>query len=208
MGDLSVNLKTATNLNGAGYSIACSKEQALADQIANGDETAFSEIITLHSHSIAQLIGRLTSWHADSDDILQEVFLVVWQKAHLYRGQGTLEGWIKRIAINRCRNHFRMLASIRRKLEKFTQLVLLPNEQTIKTSFITESNNPELDHALLQLPDTDRMILVLYYLEEMPSQEVAACLKINPNGFHVRLHRARAKLKKELQAQGLETTNE
>lgn len=164
-------------------------------RIAAGDQVAFEQLISDYGESVAKLIGRLTAWHTDSDDILQEVFLTVWQRAGSYDGRGSIEGWLKRIAINRCRNHFRALNSIRRKLEKFAGLGLKEPTHSCLSKFEVDEANDQLRGQIEKLPQQDRMILVLYYLEELTGEEVAGLLKVKLETFHVQLHRARQRLR-------------
>ena len=173
-------------------------EESLMKRIAARDEAAICELLELHGEMLARLVGRLLVWHSDCDDVLQEVLLSVWQRAGSYRGQGSLEGWLKKIALNRCRNHFRALSAVQRKLERFS--ILIGKRETDQPTPSTFSNKDDgqtpLMLALRKLDGKDRTAIVLFYLEEMPGEEVAASLGIKLETFHVRLHRARKKLKR------------
>ena len=83
-------------------------------RLKTGDQAAMCELLDRHGDMLARLVGRLTAWHVDREDILQDVLLSVWQKSGSFRGNGSLEGWLKRIAVNQCRNHFRAANSIKR----------------------------------------------------------------------------------------------
>ena len=56
-----------------------SDEERLMARLATGEEEPLKELIAIHGEMLARLVGRLTAWHADSDDVLQEVLLVVWK---------------------------------------------------------------------------------------------------------------------------------
>ena len=194
MSELSVNLDAAKQHHVERIDIGPSTD-SLMSLVASGDQAAFEQLIDQHGDSIARLIGRLTAWHADSDDILQEVFLSVWQRAGTYHGQGSVEGWLKRIAINRCRNHFRMASSFKRKLERFVGFGIQDSTQDTHSCFEVNEANEELRQEIGKLGHKDRTILVLYYLEEMPGEEVAQMLNVKLETMHVQLHRARKRLK-------------
>jgi RNA polymerase sigma-70 factor (ECF subfamily) len=201
MSELSVNLNAATRPAAQAETSVVTDEQRLMVRVKNGDEAAMCELLSRHGEMLARLVGRLTAWHADREDILQEVLLNVWQKSGTYRGEGSLEGWLKRMAVNRCQNHFRAANSIKRLMERFTRLVnpILTSEP----EHAVYSNEPdsELQLALVQLTEADRSALVLFYLEEMPGDEVAEILNVNPETLHVRLHRARKRLKQVIEEQ-------
>ncbi|MFK7769176.1 MAG: RNA polymerase sigma factor [Mariniblastus sp.] len=179
---------------------AYAKEEALMQRIDSGGQVAavaIEELLQQHGEMLARLIGRLLAWHTDSDDVLQEVLLTVWKRAGSYRGSGSLEGWLKTIAINRCKNHFRKLTVLQRQLERFAILIggqANLNEQS-KTYSKSEDTQSQLSLALRKLTAKDRTAIVLFYLEEMPGNEVAEALGLKLDTFHVRLHRARKKLR-------------
>ena len=154
-------------------------------------------LLGIHGESLARLVGRLTAWHADQDDILQEVLVQVWTKASSYRAEGSLEGWLKRIAVNRCRNHFRTLASWRRKIERLTMLTNSSQYEDPAVEF--DGIDDSLRDALTSLSQDERTTVVLYYLEQMPGESVAQVMNVKLETLHVRLHRARKKLKRFLQ---------
>jgi RNA polymerase sigma-70 factor (ECF subfamily) len=166
----------------------------LMQRLHAGDEAAMQSLIETHGGMLAGMIGRLTGWHADRDDILQDVLLKVWQNAGEYKGVGALEGWLRSIAVNRCRNYFRSINSIKRLIKRFVSLgvaVSVDSEDLAET----EDAKKQLQAALQRLPQADRTVLVLFYLEEMPGEEIARMLNIKQETLHVRLHRARKKLK-------------
>ena len=163
----------------------------LMTRLANGDDEQLAVLIEWHGQAVGQLLGRLTAWNGEEEDLMQSVFLRAWQKAGSYQGNGSLEGWLKRIAINSWRNHQQKKKSFQNKLwEWFRQ-----------RSGEIVSRAPQLDEpspvqeSLAMLPHTDRSILVLFYLEGMSGNRIAELLEIKPETVHVRLHRARQKLK-------------
>jgi RNA polymerase sigma-70 factor (ECF subfamily) len=164
-------------------------------RIAAGDEVAFKQLVGYYGDSLARTISRLTGWSRDSDDIFQEVLILVWQRARQFDGRGSLEGWLKQIAINKCRNHFRLTNSIQRKLERFAEW--LGGQLTEKScnEFVANDHDDRVRSALARLSAPDRTVLVLFYLEEMSGDDVANALKISLSAVHVRLHRARKRLK-------------
>ena len=164
---------------------------ALMNLVSQRDELAFQKLIERYGDSLAQTIGRLMAWSHECDDILQDVLISVWNKSESFDGVGSLEGWLKRIAINRCRNHFRATTAVHRKLQQFAEW--LGGQQETTT---TNASSDLLETGLARLSHDDRIVLVLFYLEEMKGSEVARLLDTTVEAMHVRLHRARTRLKK------------
>jgi RNA polymerase sigma factor (sigma-70 family) len=181
-------------------------DSSLMQRIAGGEEAALEELVALHGQMLVRLIGRLTSWHGDCDDIFQEVLLAAWRRSHRYREAGSCEAWLKRIAVNRVKNHFRTLSRLQRKLEHFADR--LASIETPEAVILPQEATEPMHLAMRKLSAADRTIVVLVYLEDMPMVEVAEIVGVTPATLHVRLHRARERLKESILEQESEGKHE
>jgi RNA polymerase sigma-70 factor (ECF subfamily) len=170
-------------------------DSVLMSRLQNGDSSAMNELVRRFGPSLKSLVSRLTNWSAESDDILQEVFLTAWQKAAAFQGTGSLEGWLRRLAVNRCHNHHRARAAFKRMLDRVT---LRTETSTADRLSKDDSDSGELRIALAKLGRADRAVLVLYYLEELSGEQVADAMDVRIETVHVRLHRARRRLREIL----------
>ena len=83
-------------------------DDTLLARIREGDEAAFSELLRLHLGPIHAYLMRMTRSRADAEDLAQETFLRIWQKASAYvPGKVKATTWIHRIAHNLCVDGFR-----------------------------------------------------------------------------------------------------
>ena len=191
--------RNATNL------VAHLAERRLMEAIESGDQNALKQLVHQFGNKLALFIGRLMVWHDDCDDIFQNVLLIAWQRAGQYNGEGPLEAWLKRIAINQCRNHFRAINVIRRKLHQVGQRLIGETTNSTSTYSIAEHGAQVKDEglasALNQLSQQDRMAVVLFYLEGYSGKEVAEQLGIKTDALHVRLHRIKKRLKHSMESQ-------
>lgn len=166
----------------------------LMRSLRDGDEDAMCRLLEAHGEMLSRLVGRLTGWHVDRDDVLQDVLMAVWQKAGDFRGTGTLESWLRSIAINRCRNYFRSTNSLKRMIERLMSFGVSDSTKDIDWVEADDSKR-RLLVAMQRLTQADRTVLVLFYLEEVSGEEISRMLNIKQETLHVRLHRARQKLK-------------
>lgn len=169
----------------------------LMARIASGDELAFGKLIATHGRRLRQLIGRLSAWNADGDDLFQETLLAIWDKANQYDERGSLQSWLTQIVVNRVKNYYRATNRLRRFIERFAR-----HRQAMMSKVESgpdDQVDPDLSQALRLLPQTDRSLIVLYYLDEIPAEQIAAAEKISVETLHVRLHRARKRLKQHLE---------
>ncbi|MCA9190459.1 MAG: RNA polymerase sigma factor [Planctomycetales bacterium] len=168
------------------------QEQEWMQRISQGDAESLRELLSVHGNDMARLIGRLTAWHVDQEDILQQVMIVIWRKAGSFRGEASLRSWLRRVVINSCRNHFRMTARWKRKVLAWSQgRAQEYQDRALQVLEINES----LQRGLSELSTEDRMLVVLYYLEQLPGDQVAMELGISQATLHARLHRVRVRLK-------------
>jgi RNA polymerase sigma-70 factor (ECF subfamily) len=175
-------------------------DEELMRHVATGDREAIENLIKRFQPGIRNLIGRLTAWSADVDDITQEVFLKAWQRAHQFNRQSSLQNWLYTIAVNQCRNHRRGLSRWWKMLEGFFEQ---KRTEGLPNSIETITTNEawlEVQNALTQLRQPDRELLVLTYTEEKTTAEIVQILAITENNYYVRLHRAKERLTQQLES--------
>lgn len=173
-------------------------DEELMRHVEQGGKEAIEELIKRFQPGMRNLIGRLTAWSPDVDDITQEVFLKAWQRAHQYRRQSSLQNWLYTIAVNQCRNHRRGLSRWWKMLDRFFEQKRVEQTQWATEPLDQDEAWTELQRALLQLSTTDRELLVLSYMEEKTTAEITQILSISENNLYVRLHRAKERLARHL----------
>ncbi|MEO8109595.1 MAG: sigma-70 family RNA polymerase sigma factor [Ginsengibacter sp.] len=126
----------------------------------------------------------------DAEDMLQEGFIKIFSQIHQFRGQGALEGWIRRIIVHTCIN-------ILKKNKKFTDSVDLFHANTLHHN---ESNIPSIMQAkqvvdcIRLLPLGYRTVLNLYAIEGYSHREIASILDIEESTSRSQYTRAKAML--------------
>ena len=181
----------------------------LMKRIAHGEPAAMEELVERFAPRLRLLIDRLTAWGADRDDILQETLLAAWNRAASYRGDGPLEAWLRRLAINQTHRRHRARRAFTALLDRFA---LRKRQESATESNRLDSSTDEDHHqktlrkALAKLSPGDRTSLVLFYFENMPGSEIATTLKISTETLHVRLHRARQRLRQLIEKETQDDT--
>jgi RNA polymerase sigma-70 factor (ECF subfamily) len=131
----------------------------------------------------------------DAKDVFQEAFVIVFQKIGQYKFEGSFEGWLKRIFINK------LIETLnKKKKESFFLDVFDPD-----TDFVEEE---ELDIAPVEqeklleyirdLPDQYRTVFNLYVFEKLKHKEIAELLKISEGTSKSNLNRAKSILQKKI----------
>ena len=134
---------------------------------------------------------RFSANRADAEDLLQEGFIRVFRDIGRYRGEGSLEGWVRRIFVRTAIEDFQR----RRKLPEIVNLETL--EQALPIDMPFDPENPESVVALLQqLPPGFRAVLNLAVLEDKSHEEIARELGISASTSSSNMERAIAFIKK------------
>lgn len=152
---------------------------------------------------LRRLVHRLLGWRAaagELDDVVQDVLLAGWRHRASFRGDAALGTWLVRIALHTVQNHVRRTAR-RRRL--FAWFAAGPAEPLAPTEPAGDERVQRLHTALANLPHADREVLVLRYLEQRDTAEVAALLDLSRAAIDARLSRARARLRGLLPAEDM-----
>ncbi|MBI5839695.1 MAG: sigma-70 family RNA polymerase sigma factor [Chloroflexi bacterium] len=178
----------------------------------NDDDLEFSKIYDTFRPKILRYVARLLS-DAEAEDVTQEIFIRVNGALKNFRGESSLSTWIYRIATNAALDRLRSPS-----FQRAGQFVLLEDsiegDQTVyddKTVLAAEKK-PSVEKQLIRdemnecirgyiekLPEDYRTVLVLSEYEGLKNNEVAEILGVTLDTVKIRLHRARAKLKQELE---------
>ena len=168
------------------------EEQGLGQDIRQVDASTFDGIVARHSAEVAQLANRLLGWPGDVDDVVQDVFLAAYRARAGFRGQCQVKTWLFTIAINRCR-------SLQRR-QRLHRMALFRMAQETQASaqgagHCRDEYVLKVRQALGRLARRYREPAVLWYLQEMPADEICQVLGVAKNTLYVRLARAREQLR-------------
>jgi len=150
---------------------------------------------TLAAKMLAVCIRYTNNDRDEAQDILQEGFIKVFNNMHNFRGEGSLEGWIRRIMVHAAISRYRK--------QRLTVI-----SDTIDTDADQHSNNhyhnqnleiKELLKLIQQLPDNYRAIFNMHAIEGYSHQEISAIMGISELASRTALYRARVILQNKLQ---------
>jgi RNA polymerase sigma-70 factor (ECF subfamily) len=169
---------------------------------ASGEESSvptFEQLVALHEPRVRRLAHRLLGWQSATDaadDIVQDVLLVLLNKLDAFRGDSSLATWLTRVTINKCRTHQRR-RWVREKLLLWTPPLSEECGRADREP-IRDDTNACVRTAVQSLTPRDREVIVLFYLEQLTSAQIAQILGIATPAVDTRLHRARQRLKEKL----------
>ena len=169
----------------------------LAGRIARAEPGAFEQLVALYQHRVERLAHRLLGWGDGAEDVVQDVFLAALRKAGTFRGDASLWTWLTIITLNRCRT-YRRRKMLWLRAHGFLSRRTTRQAEAADRPAIEDESAGQVRSAVGALGPRDREVIVLFYLEQRSAAQIAELLSISSNAVEVRLHRARAKLKKSL----------
>ena len=156
--------------------------------MAQWKSNEFEDYVKESASRLLATIRRILRNDADAEDALQETYLAAWRAQDRFDGKSTMNTWVHRIAINTALNKLRKTGSVSTKGEADLEgIAHLASGRQIDDLALREVVWGAID----QLPDDQRVVLVLRDVEQMSSEEVAERLGVAPATVRQRLHRAR-----------------
>jgi RNA polymerase sigma-70 factor (ECF subfamily) len=174
---------------------AADVEDRLAVRCRTGDAAAFDEIVTRYQLRLFRFAYRLLRDRAEAEDAVQETFVRTYKALSTYRPDGFFSSWIYRIALNECRRRIRS----RRVTVGLEFAVTAASGPDPQHAALVKERNLLLRKAVDSLPEHYRLVMVLFYFEELSVDQIARTLEISVSAVKVRLHRGRERLATRLE---------
>ena len=194
---------------GSPAEVATSQEPLSDEEVVGrvlAGETGMFEIIMRRNNQRLYRVARAILRNDDeAEDVMQDAYVRAYEHLDQFAGRAKFSTWLTRIAVHEALarqhrgNRYQVLEPISERegdpMDRFASLALNPEQQ---------ASNSEvrrlLEEAVEKLPDIYRTIFMLREVEEMTTTDAADVLEITEENVKVRLHRARALLRKSLYA--------
>lgn len=177
-------------------------ETKLVALLKAGDETAFRLLIQKYQSKLYSIAYGITLDREESLDIVQDVFLKVYQKIHAFREESSLSTWLHRITVNLCLNWKRRWIRRFRWHHQPLEIEdggdypeLGTNENMPEKLYEQKELKKMLWEQLKDLPEEARAVFVLKEMEGLSYDEIAETLRIKTGTVSSRLFYARKKLR-------------
>lgn len=185
------------------YSDTELEDVRLMEAVGRGDVTAFEQLVTQHQALVCGTVARMLGNNSEVDDVAQQVFVRVWKSAGRYVPRAKFTTWLLKITRNLVFNELR-----RRRRHAAVSLQQEPGEeetqikdkggQTPDAALLESELNGAISSAIAQLPESQRMALVLRRYEELSYEEIAEVLDQSVPAVKSLLFRARTELRQRL----------
>ncbi|MDI6766506.1 MAG: RNA polymerase sigma factor [Bacteroidota bacterium] len=154
----------------------------LIEAFRNGDISGFNELVRRYQEKVYWNARRIIGKHEDADDVVQDVFIKVYERLKDFRGESNLYTWLYRITINVSINALR-----KKRLKDFIPYDHIMEEifrSDSKTDALIEQQEYQtiLERAINRLPTKQKVVFNMRYHDEMPYEEIAKILRKSVGG--------------------------
>ena len=177
---------------------------ALMMRVKEGDEVAFEELIKRHQGMVIGTVAKMLGSTSDSEDIAQQVFIRLWKSAPRYKVKAKFTTFLytimRNLVFNESRRRSRKKESSIDEREDDFHLQLEDSQAQSPDNQVLEGElRTAVDKAIAELPEKQRMAVILRRYENMPYEEIADVLELSVSAIKSQLFRARSTLRDSLQ---------
>jgi RNA polymerase sigma-70 factor (ECF subfamily) len=185
---------------------------SLIQQLQGGDAAALEMLMERHAGRAYRVAFGITRNSADAEEVVQDAFLTLYQKADAFEGRAALSTWLYRIVTNaalmkrRGRRHA-VEVSLEAQLPTFREdgsragemrVLMADWSQNPEAHLLSRETQTILQGAIESLPDAHRAVLLLRDVEGLSNDEVAEIVGESVAAVKSRLHRARMAVREQL----------
>src|SRR5580658_9540507 len=156
-------------------------------------EKAFTSIIKKYQEKLYWHVRRMVVDHDDANDVLQNMFIRVWNALGNFREDSQLYTWLYRIATNECLTFLEQQKK-RASVSLDEMESGLSNKIKADSNFDANKLEWKLQLAIQQLPEKQRAVFTLRYYDEMPYEEMSRVLETSEGALKASYHHAAKKI--------------
>jgi len=162
---------------------------------AKGDASAMGELVRRYGPVLTRIMARGMRTQSDTQDLVQQAFLQLHRARKDYHADKPLRPWLITIAMNIKRMHLRKLG--RRKEDALDERGYAEVEVE-PVDLEKKEQNQAVRNAIDSLPEGQRTVVYLHWIEGLPFDEVATIVGASKSAVKVRAHRAYGVLREKL----------
>ncbi|EDP95786.1 sigma-70 family RNA polymerase sigma factor [Kordia algicida OT-1] len=170
-------------------------DQDYIEQIRAGNVNAYAMLVTKYKAMTFTLAFRVVGNKEDAEEVAQDTFVKAYKALDSFKGTSKFSTWLYRIVYNTSLDYIK-----KNKRVVLSEHIDEINESDIGTmqdamSYLEAKEKKQMiENALLKLPEEERVLLTLFYFEELSLKEISEIVKISYDNVKIKLHRSRKKL--------------
>ncbi len=167
----------------------------LIEQFVDGEERAFEQLVTRHQKVVYYMALRIVGNHDDAADITQQAFMKAFQEIRKFKRQASFRTWLCKIAVNLSLNHLKRS----RVAERYARSDEEPDQGDAPLeTLLKRERDRRVRRAIGELPERQRLTLILRCYHLMSHKEIGQILGITENNSRANYFHALKNLKARL----------
>jgi len=169
-------------------------ESYFINRVKRGDTEAFTWLVDTYKDMVYTICVRMLTIEADAEEAAQDVFVKAYRSIQGFQGKSKFSTWLYRIAYNQC------ISVIRKKVKMIDLVDEMPEAEVDERdmngleSISAKERSRYLKVAIEALPETDGVIVTLFYYDELSLEEIAEITGLTNSNIRIKLHRSRKKM--------------
>lgn len=158
-----------------------------------GDKQSYEHIINKYKNPLYGTVLRMTKNPQDAQDLVQEAFIKIYHQLDKYDQVGSFSSWLYRVTINHCMDEFRKKKYKMKHVEVDEERIVNPTHPEVV--FLKKEKSRQLERLIATLPEDERLIILLRYVNELRYDEISELVGIPLSTVRNKLHRAKKKMR-------------
>jgi RNA polymerase sigma-70 factor (ECF subfamily) len=178
-------------------------EAIWVQEARKGDQTAFTQLVEAYQTPVYNLAYRMLGNMVEAEDAAQETFIRAYRRLDTYDPSRKFSSWLLAIASHYCVDMLRRRRVNYLSFDELPPMVELSMPRTTQPEqvVVSQQQASAVQQLLDTLPDSYRTPVILRYWYDMSYREIAETMDVTESTIKTRLHRARARLAKQVVAQ-------
>lgn len=176
--------------------------EELINEIVNGNEEAFNELYEKYHRMVHYVALKTMHNDADAQDVVQDVFIQIYDSIGKVKKPQYLQLWINRITVNKCNMIYRKRKEVlleENDKDPLLQHVESDSDYLPQEHFHFTNDQEVILHFIDQLPAAQRLMITLMYFEQLSIEEISKVCKVPEGTVKSRLKTARDTLKRKIE---------
>ncbi len=171
------------------------QDEYYIEQTLEGNVNAFAFLVEKYKHMVFTLTIRIVKNREEAEEVSQDVFVKAFRNLENFKGDSKFSTWIYKIA------YYASLDVIKRNKRQIKSENIetvyegdLGNVQDALKYLHDKERKKIINEALLKLNEEERIVLTLFYFEELPIKEISKVVNLSEDNIKIKLFRSRKKL--------------
>ncbi|MFT4644917.1 MAG: RNA polymerase sigma factor (sigma-70 family) [bacterium] len=161
----------------------------------DGDSTSFGFLVNKYQNMVFTLAIKMLKHREESEEVSQDTFIKAYKSLSKFNGESKFSTWLYRVAYNTCLDRIKKNTKYNSNVEinDVTSNEIFQAEN-IFDSLENKERSEIIQECMNRLPEDERIIIHLFYFEELSLKEIIDVVSMSEGNLKVKLYRARKKL--------------